>query len=1091
MAIFRAFFKNLIFLASSAILIYAQNQSIKFQKYTLLEGLPSLEVISIAQTPDGFLWIGTSDGLAKFDGHKFTVYRYQHDNPNSLADNWVIRLYVDRKGNLWIGSLNNGVSFLEFESGKIIRKFRDEKNNSLVGHYISDIFEDFEGNIWIASQDGGLSKFNPITGDLKKYNYDKKNANSINSDSVSRIFEDSERRLWIGFVNAGFAKYDREKDEFQRFSLRKRKNEPGVDRISAFAESENGMLYIGTSGAGVYKFDPIKNKSKRMFLGSNRYHYNLRNDVITDLHLDKKNILWIATEGGGLYRYIPDIDSLASFEPDERISFAISSSVIWDIFEDEFNVMWLATTNGISKFNNNKKEFGFLFYDVHSPNNSLSSATVRSIAKDKNGIIWIGTLGGGLNKYDRQNKRFEYFYNNPKNPNSLSGNSVSAILEDSKGRLWIGTWAYGLNLMDRKKNTFKIFRHNPNDAKSISHDIIQTIYEDSDNNLWIGTETGLNLYDEATNRFKYYPCNLIPEKFTIMNNIQSNCIVEDDEGYLWIGVFNGLLKFDRKQRKYIEHYANDPKDLNSLSDNRIISMTKDDKGNLWIGTYGGGLNKFDIKKKIFTRYDVKNGLSNNIIYGLIYDKIGNLWIATADGLNRLKIESGEIKQYFEIDGLQSNQFYWGAAHISKDGEVFFGGINGLNFFYPEKIEDDARKIKVAITKIKVMNNEYPLVDKLCYNKIDKIHFTSAQNYFSIEFAGLEFKNPEKIKFAYKLEGYDKDWIATQNNKREAFYSNLAAGTYIFKIIAANSDGIWNLDPKTLTIVVSPPFYQRFWFQFLVLISIVLIPFLYYHYRDSKAKERQRELERIVEERTKDLREKELKLIEANKNKDKLFSIIAHDLKNPFFNLIGFLELINKEYDNLNDDERKEILNETRNSARNALQLLENLLNWALTQTGRIELEPRYHNLKQIIEETITEVYYSAKSKNIDIILEVTDDIQGYFDKNTIKTAFRNILSNSIKFTNPQGYIKVSAIAEDNEIKISFIDNGIGMSQDKINKIMNNESVKSEEGTMKEKGFGLGLYLCKEFVEKNNGSLSIYSEINKGVTIIITLPRFSS
>ena len=1069
----------------------AQNQSIRFQKYNLLDGLPNLEVICIAQTPDGFIWIGTSDGLAKFDGFNFTTFRYQHDNPSSIADNWIIRLYVDRKGNLWIGSLNNGISLIEYETGKIYRKFRDNQNNSLVGNYISDILEDYEGNIWIASQDGGLSKFNPRTNELKNYKHDKNINSSLNSDSVSRLFEDSEKRLWIGFVNSGFALYDRTKDNFVRYSLRKNKKEVAVDRIGAFAEDNKGLLYIGLSGAGIYKFDPIKKKFKKLFTQTyGRYHYRLTNNVITDLHVDNNNTLWIATEGGGLARYLPEDDSLSTFEPDERISYAISSSVIWDIFEDEFNVIWLATTNGISKFNNNKKEFNFIYYDANLPNESLSSPTVRSVAKDRDGDIWIGTLGGGLNKYDRKLKKFEYFYNNPKNPNSISGNNISYIFEDSKRRLWIATWAFGLNRFDRKSKKFLRYIPSPTKKNSISHLIVQTIYEDSEGNIWVGTENGLNLYDESIDGFYYYPCNLLPEKFTIMNNIQSNCIVEDNEGYLWIGVFNGLLKFDKKNKKYIAHFFNDPNNIASLSDNRIISMTKDDKGNLWIGTYGGGLNKFDIKNNRFTRYDVKTGLSNNIIYGIVYDKKENIWLSTADGLNKLNLSTGEIKQYYEVDGLQSNQFYWGAAHIAYDGEIFFGGINGLNFFYPENIQDDTRKIKIAITNIKIMNNEYPLTEKLCYNKIDKIEFTSAQNYFSVEFVGLEFKNPAKVKYAYKLEGYDKDWISTNSNKRNAFYSNLNAGVYAFKVLAANSDGIWNIEPKILTVIVSPPFYQRLWFQALTIFAILLLPFLFYYYRDLKAQEKQKELEKIVDERTKDLKEKELKLLEANRNKDKLFSIIAHDLKNPFFNLLGFLELLHKEYDNLSEKERKEIILESKNSAKNTLQLLENLLNWALTQTGRIELEPMYYDIKKIIDETISEVFYFAKSKQIDIELQVNENILAYFDKNTIKTAIRNILSNSIKFTNPGGKITVSAFDENNHIKIIFKDNGIGMSKDKIESILRDENVKSQEGTNKEKGFGLGLYLCKEFIAKNKGTLQIFSEPKVGTTIEIILPQFS-
>ncbi len=818
----------------------AQEMDMNFEHILSDKGLSQNTIHCILQDSKGFLWFATEDGLDRYDGYKFTVYKNNPQDKNSIADNFIWTMYEDRSGNLWIGTNSGGLSKFNRETEKFTNyKFDPANPNSLSNNNVRAIFEDSHGILWIGTEGGGLNEFDRKDDKFIHFTNSPNDPHSLSNNVVLSIFEDNNGTLWIG-GDGGLDKFNRDKGNFTNYKYNpKNPNSLSNNVVLSMYQDKEGNFWIGTL-SGLNLFDKQKKSFERFFCNTDIFS-NLDNNRINQILEDNYRTLWVAT-GGGLYQFNRKSKKFVSLSKTTLHPTSISNKNILAIYQDNSNIIWIGTgEGGIIKFDRERMKFQHFMNDPSNPN-SLSYNTVRALYQDKSGILWIGTLGGGLNRYDPKTNKFTHYIFEAKNPNSLSNNSVISIYRDREGTLWVGTWGGGLDKVIEEGKSgllkFKCYRHDLSNPFSISDDIVQSILEDNKGRFWIGTGVGLDLFDRKSGKFYTFTNNPLDSESISENQIQS-CILEDKNRNLWIGTWNGLNKLNLNKvpisppfgKLSFVHYVHIADDPNSLSDNRVISVNQDKYGDLWLGTYGGGLNELTVdqqkntenRKAEFIHYSIKDGLTSNIIYSILEDKEGDLWLSTDNGLSRFNPKARVFRNYYQSDGLQGNQFFWGASFKGINDELFFGGTNGVNAFYPASLRDNLHVPPIVITDFQIFNKPVQIAVKgsPLHQSIEttkEIELSYSQNVFSFEFAALDYTSPGKNQYAYMMEGFDKDWIKS-GNRRFVTYTNLDPGEYVFKVIGSNNDGIWNRTGASIRIIILPPFWRTWWF---ILISILLI-----------------------------------------------------------------------------------------------------------------------------------------------------------------------------------------------------------------------------------------------------------------------------
>lgn len=820
----------------------------KFEHLSIENGLSQNTVHSIIQDSKGFMWFATEEGLNKHDGYTCIIYRNRRTDTNTLSDNFLWTLFEDSDNTIWIGTNNGGLNSFNEEDETFTRyQYNSENPKSISNNSVRAIFEDSKGTLWIGTEGGGLNKFNPTDNSFKKYLNKHGVPTSLSNNNIRTIIEDEPGFLLIGTNGGGVNRFDIKNEIFSSLSNEKEILE--CSSVSSLTKDKDGNIWIGTNGSGVIKY---KN-GKYNFLEYDFSDPNsLVNNYVTSSIEDSNGNIWICTEGG-LCKFDMENNYFIRYTNEPYNSSTISNNLIRTVFEDNTGIIWIGTVGGgISKLQIQYKKIQ-LFKKNPSKKNSLSSNMIRSIFEDKSGILWIGTLDGGLNIYQRDKNKFTHLNYEQDNNSSLSSDNVISIFEDRSGNIWIGTWGGGLNKILKKSiprllegKTFKIFNYSKNDMEenSLTNNIVQAINEDQLGNLWIGTENGLDFFNRKNNSFIHFKHNPNNENSISDNRVQSNCILEDRDGNLWVGTWNGLNMLSKEEKEKV-NTAEEPKfiqfksennNLKSLSDDRIISIHEDPNGQIWVGTHGGGFNKVvrnngtNIFKYEFINYTDINGLASNIVYGIQSDIHDNLWISTNNGISKFNTKSEVFRNYYESDGLQSNQFFYGACASGKDGRLYFGGINGLNSFYPNELRDNPHIPPIYITDFQLFNEK--IKPSAYSSNIDKqlsyvksIELPYDEYFLSFEFVALDYTNPEQNSYTYMLKGYDKDWIKS-GNRRFATYNYLTNGEYTFIVKGSNNDGVWNELGTSLNIIIYPPFWKSWWFVLLSLFSIAgLISYL--------------------------------------------------------------------------------------------------------------------------------------------------------------------------------------------------------------------------------------------------------------------------
>lgn len=799
----------------------AQFSSFAFERYTIEDGLSNNSINAVLQTSDGFLWVATKDGLNRFDGQNFVVFKHDPTTANSLPENYVMSLYESHDETFWIGTWGGGLCKYDRVHETFIRINTHLENDT----YIQCIEEDTDGWLWFGTYTGGLFKYNPKTKQSFSFDINTKNRLRIINNNVTSLSINEDNSLWIGTWGGGFSLFNEKKNLVKNFIHSTDKNSLSNNNVWFIKKDENNKVLV-SSDLGVDLYDPATNTFLHN-LNIDRQFEIFLNSPVRQTFRDSYGRLWIGTyEYQGLLMIEKDrkgetLTQRIVREQDDPQSLTMNR-IRW-IYQDRKKNIWIGTEDGLNKLPATKPFTQFRFFT--SRKISLGGRVVSGVVEGKDSILWIGYGGSGFDKIDLKNNAIEHYKNIPGNSNSLIQSDVTAIYEDKFGKIWIGTAHYGVDQFDPNTGNFKHFVMDANDAHRDDLNWIQAILETKDGSLLIGTNAGLSLFNRSTQKLSPFK-PVIKNKISFPEVFSTNALFEDAEENLWVGTWlDGLFRYDKKAGKFYRYLpeANNP---NSISANKITCIMEDSQGFIWIGTHSGGINKFQKSTGKFYRFSTKHGLPNDVVFGILEDGGGNLWISTLNGLSKFDPRTGKFRNYDVSDGIIHNQFNWHASFKNKLGQMYFGTINGLISFHPDSVKIDPVPPSIALTSFKVFGKEAALPQSLPATK--EIMLNYDQNFFSIAFTALDIAPSHKHQFRYFLEGIDPAWVSSEQ-RSIAYYTDINPGKYKFYVEASNADGVWS-KPVALSIIIFPAWWMTWWFKVLVALFIIALGYLAYLYR---------------------------------------------------------------------------------------------------------------------------------------------------------------------------------------------------------------------------------------------------------------------
>ena len=807
--------------------VLAQYPSLDFERYSIADGLSNDIVTTITKDRYGYIWVGTEDGLNRFDGYSFKVYKHNPFDSLSIITNEIQSLCCDSAGNLWIGTAKGLERYNR--TGDNFIHYNTPHDNLCTGEAsVISLIAD-RSNLWIGFSSGGLLRFDPALGTIERFRHSVKDTGTIPSDSITCLLIDRNGSLWIGFSYPLLSVYRPTEYRFKNYIPDS--SDPGSlakALITSICQDRAGTIWISTFGDGLMQFDKVHNRFIH-YRNNPQDSRSITENFITSIAADAKGGMWISTYSAGVDCYNSDTREFRHYPPNPSKHRSVSSPRVYTIYPDETGSVWVGTwRGGLNVFHPWQRKFAHLEHRLFD-SNSLNGDTVWAICEDSKGRLWIGTESGGLDCYDAGRNVFTHHVHSDRDKNSLCANYVIQVCEDHAGQIWVGTYGSGLDLFDEQHNVFVHHRHKPSDERTILSDSISSLCVDSNNQIWIGFDNGIiDRFDPTTDTFSHYVITDTIRKQTSGHETES--IIEDKSGYLWIGTFgSGLFRLDRATMTF-QSYFTTPADPHFLPYPAIYTLVPDSAGGIWIGTFAGGLIHYNPSAGTFQQFNELQGLASNYIKGIVPDSHGRIWLSSIKGLTLFDPAHMTFRNYDMSDGLQGIEFRRGACHGGAHGTIYFGGINGLNLFNPDSIHDNPNPPPVFLTTFKVFDQ--PLQTAKAAEDLQEVQLSYAQNFFTIEFVALNYSAPQKNRYAYRLEGFDKNWIEC-GTRRFASYTHLDGGQYLFRVKASNNDGIWNETGTTLRIIIYPPFWETWWFRGILVLLIAGIPVSIYRYRSRK------------------------------------------------------------------------------------------------------------------------------------------------------------------------------------------------------------------------------------------------------------------
>ena len=1049
----------IILLITTNIVYVSAYNNINFKNITSEDGLSQGTVETIIQDDQGYIWLGINDGLCRYNGYEFKIYKHDEELENSITNNYIVDIKQDNSGNIW-GGTANGLSKIDTKTDLITNYNMNDEEKSLSHYNIGDILITKSGDVLVGTSDG-----------LNIYNEKK--------DEFYRIF-------------------NKDSDLSSQF-------------IRSLAEDENQNIWVATNN-GIDKID-IKNNKNIISFKTGDGKFDISENDIYVVRYDPKGYIWAGALKEGLNRIDINTNEVKQYKNDYRDEKSLPGNYVKDILRDSSGNLWVGTDNGLAKYNEQTENFATYKNKIYDKT-SLVNDEVFSIQEDESGLIWVGTYAG-ISMFD-PNTNIEHYKKDPFDENSISDNSIHGIYEDKDGLLWVGTNSKGVNVINRKNYNVKhlnktskdypISDDNINDIVGIDNKIfiatknglnevdkdlktiniyntedgicnnnITALFADSKKNVWIGTANGISVLNTNTNE-------IIDITDILTNhNIEDQyikVIYEDSKGNYWVGCFidGGLVKIDPNKRT-IENYRNKKEDKTSISSNNIRSIVEDKNGNLYIGT-SYGLNKLNESNNTFERYSEKDGLSNNTVYGLLVDDNNNLWASTNLGISKLDTNTMTFETFNIIDGFQGNEFNGRAYYKNKSGELFFGGINGLNIFRP----NDINRSRYVPT---VIFDEFKVNGKV-YKDINNQEFKYNENTINISVFISNYKNTKNIQYMYKLEGVSDSWDISRSNNIN--YSDLAPGTYTLKIKARSYSGKVS-DESVVKFTIKPPIWKS---KVAILIYLIIITIVIYRTinsvkrLDNLVKNKTLQLTKEMEKNDKLLK----KVIELEKRKNNYFVNLSHELRTPL-NVISSTEQLvtelNKSKDGIGKSKLNGCMQVVRRNTKRLLNLINNIIDTAKIESGSYQLNIREHDIVYIVEEATLSLKDYIERKGIELIIdpEMEEKIIKC-DEHEIERCIVNLVSNAAKFTPEGGTIEVTIEDLDEKVKIIVKDTGIGIDKKYHDSIFNRFNQVVDQGAESKGGSGLGLTITKQIIDMHGGQISVESELGKGCKFIIIL-----
>ncbi len=1090
--------------------LFGQTVNLEFDHYTSNEGLSNAHVLAVTQDSRGFIWVGTLNGLNRFDGLNFKVYQFNSNDTNTIPGNVITFLLEDTLKNLWVMTNYNFCCYNR-NTDNFSRKIFRANNIIYNDLYISGSFIDSKGFMWIGTTNG-IFRFkiynNPQTHNniinAERYILNEPDTKDADKSTVYSFVEDKKGFVWACSFSNNLFYFDDKLKTFVAYTIQNPEKKHFTDKQKSMMQDRDGDFFITIDDNGLLVW--YRKENKFILYKYDGTDHAPNDNYLIGLFESSDGIIWIGSRNnGGINLFNKKTGTFQYSYHDDEDRYSLNSNKIQVIYQDRLGTIWVGGIDGLNKYFPGNQKFK-RYFSKNRPD-ALSMNSTLCFAEGKNNTIWVGTDGGGLNLLDRNTNKFIHYFHDPLNSNSLSNNAVVSVFEDKDGILYAGTFTGGLSVKSGDK--FKNYLPDPSNPYSISDESVWYVMEDSKKNLWVGTlRNGLDLFDRENGKFYTYYFDKSDSTSLIANAILS--MFEDSKHNLYISTYNGVSVLDLNKYDFSKHpvkvkfknLTHNANNNNSLSSNGVFCVNEDNNKNIWIGTMSTGLNKYDPQTGRYTNYSVKDGLPGNAIYSILFDCHNILWLATDKGLAMFNPLTREIRVFDRFDGLQNTNFH-GSGLKTRDGQMYFGGPEGFNSFYPDKIKFNTNKPVIIIDGLKIFNKPIKIFEKINNRVIltkdisetKKLTLSYKENFFALDFIALDYSVPVKNQYKYMMVGFDKDWI-NSGTKHEASYTNLDPGSYTFRVTACNSDGVWNDHYVSLELVIDPPFWETTWFKILGILFFLSLLISFNYFRLLNIRRKNYTLEQLVNTRTHEIKEineklrvqrDQLSLINATQSK--LFTIIAHDLRNPFHVIAGFTELLINDLNNLPDNKVKKYLDLIYASSVRGNELLENLLQWSRAQTGNISFEPRNLYLSIIADEVLNLLEGTINQKNILIKELINSQIEVFADENMLKTIFRNLISNAIKFSFIGGNISITAnnSSKGDFIEIAVSDTGVGIPENTLINLFSIDNTVSTKGTAQEPGTGLGLIICKEFVEKHGGLIRVESKENQGTTFYFTLP----